>query len=334
MSLVVRFSPELMPWLDEGFAAGKPEADLVRAMVAEGMNEGVAQAIVAACVAARRAGTEPPRDALVIDEAELGYVDEPSRLSQRARFRAEGRTVRVLCRLERPCVVVLADVLSPEECDRVMRLAEPRLEPSMVVDPVTGEDVVAPYRGSLGMFFRPREDAFIAALDARLSAIMGLPAEHGEGLQVLHYPAGAGSAPHFDFLEASNEANCASLARSGQRVSTLVAYLNHVECGGETAFPRLGWAVSPEQGNAVYFEYTNSLGQVDRRTLHGGNRVIAGDKWVLTKWMRERPFVTARDGLPVVAARSRPANVTSTLPSRDGEGRSEGAAWALVRKAT
>jgi prolyl 4-hydroxylase len=296
VSLVVRFSPELVPWLDEAFAAGKPEAELVSTMAAEGMNAAVARAIVAAFVAARRAGTAPPRDALVIDEAQLEYVDEPSRLAQRTRFTIEGRTVRVLCRIERPCAAVLAGVLSPDECDRVIRLAEPRLAPSTVVDPATGEDIVASYRGSFGMFFRPREDAFIAALDARLSAIMGMPGEHGEGLQVLHYPAGAGSAPHYDFLEPSNAANRASLARSGQRVSTLVAYLNDVECGGETTFPHLGWAVSPERGNAVYFEYTNSIGQVDRRTLHAGNRVITGHKWVLTKWMRERPFVTARDG--------------------------------------
>jgi prolyl 4-hydroxylase len=295
VSLVVRFSPELVPWLHEGFSSGKPEAELVGTMAAEGMNPAIARAIVAAFVAARRAGVEPPRDKLVIDETELEYVDEPSRLVQKTRFNVDGGTVRVLCRIERPCAAVLAGVLSTEECDRVIRLARPRLAPSTVVDPVSGADVVASYRGSFGMFFRPREDAFIAALDARLSAIMGMPVEHGEGLQVLHYPAGAGSAPHFDFLEPSNAANCASLARSGQRVSTLVAYLNDVESGGETTFPHLGWAVSPEQGNAVYFEYTNSLGQVDRRTLHAGNCVIAGEKWVLTKWMRERPFVTARD---------------------------------------
>ena len=57
--------------------------------------------------------------------------------------------------------------------------------------------------------------------------MMGLPVEHGEGLQVLHYPSGAGSAPHFDFLEPSNAANRASLARSQPCIpeSTLPAYL-------------------------------------------------------------------------------------------------------------
>ncbi|HVW27415.1 MAG TPA: 2OG-Fe(II) oxygenase [Polyangiaceae bacterium] len=304
MSVVVRFSPELGPWLREGFAAGKPEAELVSTMTAEGMNGAVARAIVKAFVTARQSGVASPKDALVLDETELEYVDEPGRLSAGTRFIAEGRAVSVLFRVERPCAAVLGGVLTAEECKHVIELARPRLAPSTVVDPATGKDVVAHYRDSFGMFFRPAENPFIAGLDARIAAIMGLPAAHGEGLQVLHYPAGAGSAPHFDFLEPSNAANRASIARSGQRVSTLVSYLNPVEGGGETAFPHLGWAVSPVPGNAVYFEYANSIGQVDRRTLHGSNRVIAGEKWVLSKWMRARPFVTARDREAGVGAES------------------------------
>jgi prolyl 4-hydroxylase len=162
-----------------------------------------------------------------------------------------------------------------------------------VVDPESGEDVVAGHRTSLGMFFRLEEDAFIAGLDRRFSEVMGLPLENGEGLQVLCYPAGAHSTPHFDFLMPSNPANQASLARSGQRVSTLVTYLNDVEGGGETVFPKIGVSVSPQRGNAVYFEYCNSLGQVDPDSLHTANPVTSGEKWVVTKWMRQRRFISA-----------------------------------------
>ena len=41
---------------------------------------------------------------------------------------------------------------------------------------------------------------------------MNLPLENGEGLQVLHYPPGAGSEPHFDYLQPTNAANRESLA--------------------------------------------------------------------------------------------------------------------------
>ena len=90
-----------------------------------------------------------------------------------------------------------------------------------------------------------------------------------------------------------NAANRASLARSGQRVSTLVMYLNDVPAGGATDFPALGLQVAPRRGNAVYFEYANQRGQLDHATLHAGTPVEQGEKWVLTKWMRARRFVAA-----------------------------------------
>jgi prolyl 4-hydroxylase len=40
----------------------------------------------------------------------------------------------------------------------------------------------------------------------------------------------------------------------------------------------------------VYFRYTNRAGQVDPLSLHGGAPVMAGDKWIATKWVRERVF--------------------------------------------
>ena len=91
----------------------------------------------------------------------------------------------------------------------------------------------------------------------------------------------------------SNDANRASIARSGQRVSTMVSYLNDVPQGGQTLFPAAGWAVSPQRGNAVYFEYCNSLGQLDHASRHASKAVEQGEKWVATKWVRQRRFVSA-----------------------------------------
>ena len=63
--------------------------------------------------------------------------------------------------------------------------------------------------------------------------------------------------------------------------------------GGETVFPAVGLSVTPRRGNGVYFEYTNSHMQVDQKSLHAGAPVAQGEKWVVTKWMRARRFVSA-----------------------------------------
>ena len=209
------------------------------------------------------------------------------------RIEVDGRTVRIASTLMQPVVTVLDNVLSAAECEQLIALATPRLAPSTIVDPASGMDTASAARSSHGMFFRPQETALIERIDRRLAQLMQLPLENGEGLQVLRYGAGAESTPHFDFLMPTNAANVASLARSGQRVSTLVMYLNDVDHGGETVFPEAGLAVAPRRGSAVYFEYCNADGQLDPLSLHAGAPVLAGEKWVATRWMRQRRFVPA-----------------------------------------
>jgi len=185
-------------------------------------------------------------------------------------------------------------VFTAGECDELVAMARPRLAPSTLVDPVSGNDVQSAARTSEGMFFRLEENPLVARLDRRVSQLMGMPLAHGEGLQVLRYQAGgAQSAPHFDFLMPNNRGNLASIERSGQRTATLIVYLNDVEEGGQTIFPESGLAVTPRKGCALYFEYCNSGGQLDPASLHAASPVQQGEKWIVTKWMRQRPFRSA-----------------------------------------
>lgn len=84
----------------------------------------------------------------------------------------------------------------------------------------------------------------------------------------------------------------ATLPKAGstrQRVRTVVMYLNTPEGGGATTFPDVGVEVAPVRGNALFFSYDRA--HPSTRTLHGGAPVTASEKWVATRWMRERVFV-------------------------------------------
>jgi prolyl 4-hydroxylase len=293
MSLLIKISPELKGWIAHNLERGCPPAQLVASMVDQRFEPEIARGLIDAFVVARSTGVTPPDDEVMLDVEAPAYEYERSHLMPGNRIDAGDREIAVLMRLEQPSIAVLEGVLSAEECNAVIELASSRLEPSTVIDPRTGTETIANYRNSEGMFFGLCETPLIERLDRRISRLTNSPLENGEGLQVLRYGPGGHSAPHFDFLVPSNPANVASLARSGQRVASLVVYLNDVERGGETAFPEIGLNVSPRQGNAVYFEYANSRSQVDPRSLHSGAPVLAGVKWALTKWMRARPFVAA-----------------------------------------
>jgi len=292
MNARIGFTAQLRDWVLRNVDRGVPPGPLARSLAEQGFDVQAAAAVVDTLWSARASGRPLPRDGVGAEDVQAArYRYEASRLAAGTSIDAGDRRVRVALRLERPVVAVLDDVFSPEECEELISLAAPRLRPSTIVDPASGRDVMSRARTSEGMFFRPRENTLLERIDRRLARLMGLPPEHGEGLQVLHYLAGAAqSAPHFDFLMPTNAANHASIARSGQRVSTLVAYLNDPEAGGETVFPEAGISVAPRQGSALYFEYCNGAGQLDPLSLHAALPVLAGEKWVATRWMRERPF--------------------------------------------
>ena len=293
MSLTVRLSPELRQWITHNLERGCSPNALIESMVGQKFEPQIASGLVDAFVSARAVGAPPPTDSVALAVGAPQYVYETPRLPAGNVLHTADREMRVLTRLERPSVAVLENVMTTAECWQLIELARPRLKPSTVVDPQTGANTVAEYRNSEGMFFRPGENDLVARLDQRLSQLVGMPVENGEGLQVLRYGPGGHTAPHFDFLIPSNSANVASINRSGQRVATLMVYLNDVARGGETIFPQVGLAVCPRGGNAVCFEYANSRQQLDTRSLHAGLPVIEGEKWAVTKWMRSRRFLTA-----------------------------------------
>jgi prolyl 4-hydroxylase len=290
--IALPFTPQLREWALHNIDRGIPPEPLARAMAGQGFDERVAAALAGTFWAARSRGDAIPENGFSAAQvARAVYRHAPQRLNLAQQAMAGERRVRVAARLAQPAVTLLDDVLAPDECKQLIALARPRLAPSTIVDPASGMNTVSASRTSEGMFFRLEENPLVARIDRRVSQLMNLPVENGEGLQVLRYPAGAESMPHYDFLKPSNAHNRASLARSGQRVATMVIYLNDVAQGGETVFPEAGLAVAPRKGSAVYFEYCNGTGQLDPLSLHAGAAPAGGEKWIVTKWMRQRRFV-------------------------------------------
>jgi prolyl 4-hydroxylase len=122
----------------------------------------------------------------------------------------------------------------------------------------------------------------------RIAHLLGWPVENCEGLQVLHYGPGAEYKPHYDYFDPAEPGTPSMLERGGQRVATLVIYLSTPTRAAPRCFPTCAWTVAPQQGHAVFFRYDRP--HPASRTLHGGAPVVAGEKWVATKWLRERKF--------------------------------------------
>ena len=218
----------------------------------------------------------------------LPAVPAPALQHAPARIDVGDRQVDVLVSLALPRLVVFANLLSPEECDALIAAAQPQMARSLTVATRTGGEEVNVDRTSSGMFFQRGENDVVQKLEARIARLLDWPLENGEGLQVLHYRPGAEYKPHYDYFDPAEPGTPTMLRRGGQRVATLLVYLNTPTAGGGTTFPHAHMEVAAQRGNAVFFSYERP--HPDTRSLHGGAPVLEGEKWIATKWLREREF--------------------------------------------
>ena len=273
---------ELRTWIVAQAQAGCRPEDVLASMRASGWAEDVAIAALEVTLMQRLQEMGLPVPTAPVP------LPEPNLAGQPAVIHAQGRDVQVLSSLRLPRVVVFGGVLSHEECDGLVALSRTRLARSETVDNQTGGSEVNAARTSDGMFFERGEFTLIDTIERRLAALLNWPLDHGEGLQVLRYRHGAEYKPHHDYFDPAQPGAASILARGGQRVATLIMYLSSPERGGGTVFPDAGLEVAPIKGNAVFFSYDRP--HQATRTLHGGAPVLAGEKWVATKWLREGVF--------------------------------------------
>ena len=290
-------TPELRQWIIEQSTAGCLPESVLDAMVKAGWQAEVAERALEQTlrdhlqqIGAGRAAAPAPatstvgaRHAIGVAVPDLALAGSPRRVD------AGDREVDVIVAMGQPRVVVLGGLLSDEECEALIAAARPRMARSLTVETTTGGEELNPNRTSNGMFFQRGESELIRRIEARIERLVQWPLENGEGLQVLNYRVGAEYKPPYDSFDPAEPGTPTILQRGGQRVGTVVMYLNEPERGGGTTFPDVGLEVAPVRGNAVFFSYNRP--HPSTLSLHGGAPVLEGEKWVATKWLREREFV-------------------------------------------
>jgi prolyl 4-hydroxylase len=271
-------------WIANNIVQGCIDVDMVKVMVENGFEP----VFSAHAISVVRAMTERVRQQ--VPGMLTDYQADAIRLPASGRVRAADREVQIGFVLRNPNVALIENLLSEDECAKMIQLSAGKLRRSEVVATEQAGYEVSQVRTSDGTHFQRGENALVTRIEARLAALCGVPIEHGEPLQILHYQPGGRYLPHHDYFESDQVGGQASLQQGGQRIITVVTYLNDVPEGGDTTFPELELAIKPRRGCAVYFEYHNHAGQVDPRCLHAGEPVIRGEKWIATKWIRKHPY--------------------------------------------
>jgi hypothetical protein len=183
-----------------------------------------------------------------------------------------------------PIVHAVPDFASTAECQWLIDAAAPRLDRAGVYNNATGVDPGRTNRSALFSF--ANADLIVEMIRQRIANQLKAPLACLEMSQVLHYQIGQEFVLHCDFLDPQMMRE--EIARNGQRVATVLIYLNEEFEGGETGFPMLGINHRGKTGDLLVFGSVDNAGRPDPRSQHAGRPPTRGEKWVFSQWVRNR----------------------------------------------
>ena len=295
-----------MAMLDgEGAMADGPSAiALIESASDQGNAEAMAACALFAAVGAGRPQDWPRALDLLAEAAERGSASAQGQLAVLAGggsgpdWRAVRDSIAIERMLQAPAREVLCDqprivsysaIASPAECEWVRNKARDRLQRAKVFHTGTGGQAVNPVRDNSGTEFQlPQMDVVLEVLRTRISAATRLPVPIFEPTQVLHYAVGEQFRPHHDYLDPEAPGFAEQLRLYGQRIATVLIYLNDDYEGGETIFPRLGISYRGATGDGLFWTNVDREGRADPLTMHAGTPPTSGEKWVVSQWIRDR----------------------------------------------
>ena len=208
-----------------------------------------------------------------------------------------------------PLVYLIHNMLTPEECDELLRMAEGKYETvddtkgvnnyleNSLVDPEKGGGAINVDRAYLwkgGVAGKTIKD-----IDERMSQVMAFPVEHFSDFQMNKFVSGSSYKPHYDI----NDVNGI--------MATVTIFLNDVpeDEGGELVYSKPGDGgdpimIRPKKGLAVVHHNTDENYQFDQTTVQEelpltGNSSV---KYIAKKFVYLNPQAPAyRIVLPLIA---------------------------------
>ena len=180
---------------------------------------------------------------------------------------------------------LLRDFVTGSECDALIRMIDADRQPSRLL----ADEADPEFRTSESCNLDPRNPV-VRAIEAKLARLTGIDPSFGETIQGQRYAVGQQFKPHHDFFFTSEPYWPAQEKAGGQRTWTAMMFLNAPEEGGQTFFPKAGVRIVPRRGNLLAWNNMDAAGEPNDQSLHQGMPVLAGVKYVITKWFRERPW--------------------------------------------
>jgi len=176
-----------------------------------------------------------------------------------------------------PRVFQIDHVLSQEECDHLIELGREKMIRS------TTDGFESHTRTSSNTWLSMDASPVTRLLFKRAGDILGISelgtsagTKYGDSIQLVHYGPYQEYKPHYDWWYQE---------QPNYRFATLLLYLNNPEFGGKTTFPYAKLDAHTGKGSGILFYNLLPDGNPDAMSLHGGMKVIKGEKWLANFWI-------------------------------------------------
>lgn len=188
-----------------------------------------------------------------------------------------------------PYIFTLEEFVSESECAQLLAAGGQDMQSAAtgVQDRLSGEQTA--FTGKMAAFTATDYDVVMRCVERRIAECFDVPPNKVEPLSVLRYGAGNRYAAHVDYFDATRlDYNRSIGDHSGQRIASFLVYLRAPEQGGETSYMDLGIDVAGRPRMALCHWNLLDDGSPDPRTLHRGNPVARGEKWLARTTIREQ----------------------------------------------
>ena len=185
---------------------------------------------------------------------------------------------------------IINNIITEEEAKYIIKKANSKFEDSLVLDDKIEGKLNTDVRKSKTAWMH-KDDPLIFNIMTRIANMVNIPIENAESLQVVKYGPNGYYKHHHD--SCCDEAkSCHDFIKDGgQRIKTVLIYLNDDFTEGETDFPVLNKKIKPPKYSAVVFNpLAKDSNKCHPKALHAGLPVKSGIKYVANLWFTEGKF--------------------------------------------
>jgi prolyl 4-hydroxylase len=146
------------------------------------------------------------------------------------------------------------------------------------------------HRTSTFVALEKQGSAKLSGIERKAADLLGVSTVQVEPLQLVRYRRDEFFGIHHDLGTLQDDGSVPMPPKQSfvkRRLATIFCYLNDVENGGCTFFPKCQLRVEPKRGRAVVFCNILETGLPDPKTVHAGERVKQGCKYGLNIWITE-----------------------------------------------